>query len=907
MTCRRFLTSVVATLAAVPCLLAQTAALEGTVTAGPESLPIREAVATVRAADGGAQRTAVTGSDGTYRFDTLQHSKTYQLTIEARGLQTFTRSGIVLTPGQTYRVDITLALASKTEHVTVTEYADEGRGVSAEISQLVDSKQLEELPRLNRTVTKFAILDPQVRPAIGQGADYQDASRLSIDAGSYRNTAYVLDGTTTYDWTYAVTPQELVPLGAVEDVKVLTGNYPAQYGISTTGVIVVNTRSGTNEYHGEAFGFLRPSGIQANPPLSPFHVPNERHDWGLLGGGALLKDHAWFFADFERSYQQRGSLIQSPTRSFFDGYMEEYLGLLRLDARLNNNNSLTWRFNGSHSAGNDVQDRISGYNQPSYGRVAKTQSWGMQLGEQYTHGRFFNESHLSFVDYFPDSAFPLDSSVSVVYPNYSTSGFSTVNWVHVNSYDANDVASWSTGRHQIKWGFEFIRQTAQDYSRTPFGTYTFAPGPPTPGEVPISYSQTFGAQDITYGQTEFNAFISDEVRLSRNVTLTAGLRYEFQSITNSLHNLGPRFGLAWDVFGNGKTVAHLGGGVFYDQEFMYVTRRFITLGPYAPTASVTIPYGSPGFPTFPNSLDAVPSGASAGKLNLYLPASKIVNPYSLQSTGGVQQQLGHHFVLSVDAQYTHTLKQPRVNDINHPVPFVRTAPNQTRPGSAADATRPYTYYDGVPVRDLAVIENSASGIYAALNVGITKRLGSRLQLAGHYTLSSSASYSMFYADANSGIPNEWNNWGSAERAPSDFFQHHRFAGTASIHLPLKLDMGLVAIAASGLPVNPITGHDDNGDTYTVDRPIGFGRNSLRGPSQFSLDGSIGRRVRFTERLSSEFRFETTNVLNRNNYVVVNNIYGEIPGQPLRTFLAPVAGVANTDPSRQFRIGIRLLF
>jgi hypothetical protein len=165
---------------------------------------------------------------------------------------------------------------------------------------------------------------------------------------------------------------------------------------------------------------------------------------------------------------------------------------------------------------------------------------------------------------------------------------------------------------------------------------------------------------------------------------------------------------------------------------------------------------------------------------------------------------------------------------------------------------------------------------------------------------------MFYADANSGIPNEWNNWGSAERAPSDFHQRQRFSGNAYLHLPLKLDLGLAAIAASGLPVNPITGTDNNGDTYTVDRPIGLGRNSLRGPGQFNLDTSVSRRVRLHEALQAELRLETTNILNRNNYIAVNNVFGEGP-RPLTTFLKPIAGIANTDPSRQLRFAVKLLF
>jgi len=73
-----------------------------------------------------------------------------------------------------------------------------------------------------------------------------------------------------------------------------------------------------------------------------------------------------------------------------------------------------------------------------------------------------------------------------------------------------------------------------------------------------------------------------------------------------------------------------------------------------------------------------------------------------------------------------------------------------------------------------------------------------------------------------------------------------------------------------------------------------------------VDGALTRSVRLTERLRSEFRFEVTNVLNHNNYVTVNNGYGEGP-IPSSGFLTAIAGVANTDPARQLRFGIRLLF
>jgi hypothetical protein len=185
-------------------------------------------------------------------------------------------------------------------------------------------------------------------------------------------------------------------------------------------------------------------------------------------------------------------------------------------------------------------------------------------------------------------------------------------------------------------------------------------------------------------------------------------------------------------------------------------------------------------------------------------------------------------------------------------------------------------------------------------------LDRRLQLEAHYVLASSATYSMFYADANSGIPNEWNNWGSNERAPSDFFQHQRFVGSATVALPYRLRFGTITTLASGLPVNPLTGHDNNGDTYSSDRPIGFGRNSFRGPMQATVDTSLGREFPIGEKLRAELRGEIFNLFNHNNYITLNNVYGEGPA-PSNTFLHPIAGIQNVDPSRQIQFVLRLSF
>lgn len=885
------------------CLASAEIRLHGNVSSS--GIPISDVRIELRA--NGASRIVWSGSDGAWEIDGLQTAQQVTVRAEHQGFVP-QQKDVALRGDETLNFD--LKLEDIRETVVVTDGILSVRSDAPEKSQILTSEQIQELPSNGRRLMRFALLSPHVRQAIGLGADSADSNRLSINASSYRHTSYVLDGTANYDWIYANGPQQTVSTGAVEQFKILSGQYAAEFGTSTAGVLVVATKSGSNEVHGEAFGFVRPSGIQAQAPLAAAgfpRIPNEREQWGGSVGGPLARDRTFFFFNYEGAHQKRGAYIQSPAPSFFPGTQNEQYALAKLDHRFNDSQWLSWRSNGYLFKGNNVNDRISGFNQPSYGRETRSQSWGSQVNLYSLKGSMLNELRLSFVSYFPDSAFPLESSVQISRPSYSVEGFSTNNWVHAKTYNIGDVIAVRKGGHQLKFGLEYIRQFVKDYSYTPFGTYTFAAGAPTPGQQPLRYSQTFGASDFRYGQSVTSGFAQDDVRLTPRLTLNAGLRYEYQSITDDTNNFAPRLGLAWDATGDGRTTIRAGAGMFYDQYYLYIYRRFYSLNPFAPTATYTIPFGNPEFPVFPNPLSQAPSsGGSAGRRDLYLPADEMLNPYSLQYSLAVERQLGKGFVLTVDGLHSHVMRQMRVNDINHPVPFVRTGPGQVRSAAVADTLRPYTEWLGVPARLIAVIENSSSSIYDALSVGLTHRFDSRFLIDFHYTASSSATYSMFYADANSGIPNEWNNWGSAERAPSDFYQRHRFAGNGLVRLPLDFQFAATAIVGSGLPVNPLTGKDNNGDTYSVDRPFGFGRNSFRTPIQTQFDASLSRRFWLNEQIAIEARVEAFNVINRNNYIEVNKVYGEGPA-PVATFLQPIAGVTKTDPSRQFQFGLKLHF
>jgi hypothetical protein len=121
-----------------------------------------------------------------------------------------------------------------------------------------------------------------------------------------------------------------------------------------------------------------------------------------------------------------------------------------------------------------------------------------------------------------------------------------------------------------------------------------------------------------------------------------------------------------------------------------------------------------------------------------------------------------------------------------------------------------------------------------------------------------------------------------------------------------MQLSAIATLASGLPVNPLTGEDTNGDGYRLDRPLAFGRNSFRTPMQSSIDLSFARRIALTEKMRVELRADVFNVFNHNNYIKLNNTYGRGP-VPLSTFLQPIAGLSNSDPSRQIQFGARFIF
>jgi hypothetical protein len=894
----------VLTLLAAPAVAAD---LHGTVTAVLDSSPIPGARVVLNGPND-SEQVAVTDSQGAFLFTGLDPAAKYSVDVTAQGFKPFARDRVRDYVVEARPLDVRLALSSMLESVVVkgTGQVLSLESSAPDVSQTVTTSELEELPAARRSVVKYALLNPQVRHTEGLNSDGNQSNRLSMKGQSYRHTGFMLDGVINYDWVYANGPYQMVAASAVEDIRVILNQYAAEYGTSTTGVVKVNTRSGTNYLSGETFAFLTPSGIQARPALTPFHVPNHRAQWGGLVAGPLVKDKTFFFASYEGVSQERGAFIQSPQPRFFTGESDETYALGRIDHHLSDSHSLALRMNFYHYENSNANDRISGFNQPSTGRMERSQSWGGQLTDRVVIGQHLvNYFRVNYSNYSPDNNTPTEQfspSVGIVRPSYSTEGFSQFNWNRVYLLDVSDMVAYDRGRHAFKFGVEVVRINVNDFIEERFGTYRFAPGPPTPGQNPLSYTQIFGSTPLEFSDTTFQAFAQDDFKISSRLSANLGLRYEYQSVTGDKSRLGPRAGLAWDATGDGKTRITAGGGMFYDTLPLIIQRRFLRFGPDSRQASYTIPFGVPGFPTFPNSLTEPPTSVQASRRDIQVAAEDLRNSWSVATSLGVERDLGNRYVVAVNGTYQRWGDQWRNNDINAPAPFIRTAPGQRRTAAVADRVRPFTTYQGVPVRRLVVTENSGKSTYYAVDFGVRRKYSSGLRMEAHYTLSAANTNS----DINAGQPNEWNDRDDAEWGPTDLHQRHRFVGNASMDLPYEMRLAGIATIASGLPVNPRTGVDSNGDTYSVDRPVGFRRNSFRAPMQASVDLSLARQWGLGGGRRVETRLDVFNVFNRNNYNVVDDVYGEGP-EPGPDFMQPIAGIQNTDPSRRIQLGLRFLF
>src|SRR6202521_4315337 len=267
----------------------------------------------------GINRTVTTNEDGLYIAPNLLPAS-YELTFTASGFKTDVRTGIELTVGATVSLNMTMQVGGSKEIVQVQTEAPDVQLATSDISAVVNATTVRELPLNGRSWTDLATLQPGVnriltQPDFAAGTDRGNhgfGQQLTISGARPQQNNYRLDGVSLNDYANGAPGSVLggsLGVDAIQEFSVLTSNYSAEYGKTSGGVVNAITRSGTNQIHGSAYEFLRNSKLDAknyfDDPTTP--IPSfKRNQFGGTLGGPIVKDHTFFFVDFEGIRQSKG-------------------------------------------------------------------------------------------------------------------------------------------------------------------------------------------------------------------------------------------------------------------------------------------------------------------------------------------------------------------------------------------------------------------------------------------------------------------------------------------------------------------------------------------------------------------------------------------------------------------------
>ena len=284
------------------------ASLTGTVL-DPSGAAIAAGKVTATNAGTGIARTVQSDSSGRYTVTNLNPG-TYKVAVEAPGFTTKVLSGIVLEVGQAGSLDVTMALGQSSETVEVNAQASVTETESSSQGTVIDNKEVVGLPLNQRTFYSLALLSPAAyMPAQNSTLGFRGG--FNVAGNNETANTFTVNGIEDDDQN-VMAPSFRPSVEAIQEFKLLTGVYSAEYGRTSGGQVVVVTKGGTNQFHGDAFEFFRDQATDArNYFLSPGATAAfRRNQYGATLGGPILKDKTFFFLSYEGMRLSQSVVVQ---------------------------------------------------------------------------------------------------------------------------------------------------------------------------------------------------------------------------------------------------------------------------------------------------------------------------------------------------------------------------------------------------------------------------------------------------------------------------------------------------------------------------------------------------------------------------------------------------------------------
>ena len=896
--------------------------------------------------------TANTDDQGRFRFPYLPVGS-YTVRVQPTGFAA-TSQQVQLSVGAAFDLTLRLSLSQATANVQVTAQPPVIETDRSQVSETVTQSEATNLPFEDRNYLDLSLLLPGVSPT--NTASTQTLAETSAVVGqgysvnSQRNfsNSFIVDGLSANDDAAGVAGS-VFGMDAVREFQVVTSGGQAEFGRALGGYFNIVTKSGTNQVHGTAYGFLRNQRLNADNALSQSKLPLTQGIYGASLGGPIQKDRTFYFGNFEEGRLNTDGVITiTPAnaavidaRLIATGYKAPLLPVsstpttlypttlhtdtvfVRGDHRFSDSDQFNVRYSFYKLSSINARG-VGGLNAVSNGTSVYDTDHTIALSNIATlSARTFNETRGQFI-YDNLTAPPNDQIGPVVtISGIATFGRSTssptarLNYL----YEVVDNLVMERGAHTLKTGAVFLfNDDTITYPQSIRGSYTFSSMTNFLNGTynTQGYTQNFGNPTVQQNNPNLGFYAQDEWKVSPRFTLNAGVRYDLEfldTINTALGNVSPRIGFAWSPYASGTTVVRGSYGIFYDR---------IPLRPLAnallsadntidPNRAVLLSYTfSPGqvkAPTFPEVANEPPTGAIE---NYALMNRNVNTPYAQQVSLSVQQQLAPTSTLGISYQYLRGVHL--IGSIN-----TNINPDGSRPDPTRGNIKPYS----------SVFDSYFNGLEVSFEQRPVSWGSARISYTWSKAIDDISEF-FFSAPIN-------NFFSGQDRGRSDDDQRNRVVFNAIVNSPTGPSTGWVDHLTHGwllsgilqyyspLPFNITTGTTTK--QATTQRPCAagyslsdsgglnpctealpgavIGRNAGKGFDFFTLNARLSRTFALTERVKLEGMAEAFNSLNHRNNMIPNATWGTgaYPIKPNTTFGQPTA---VGDP-RSIQLAARIIF
>jgi hypothetical protein len=970
---RRGLFAVMALLTLVaPAMAQQRASVDGRVV-DPDGLALPGATVTIVNQATGLTRAVTTAETGAFVIPNLEPG-TYTVTVEMPSFNSLKRADLALTAGSSVNLEFKMQLGGLQEAVDVTGQAPLVEKSSNQLGGSLSAQEIQDVPSNFRNFTALTQLIPGMTP--NPAASSFEGGQVVANGTPAQSNVYLIDGMYNNDDRLGGSQgtQVRVVLDNIAEYQVLSNQYSAEYGGGAGAIINMVTRGGTNAYRGRVYNYFRDERFNNRNAFLPSNVdkPDELTlQTGFALGGPIIRDRAHFYFTIERDYekiagQKRFPAIAAPLARDMVGQFTvkamNYFG--RGDLQINERNFVNFRwvletaptrgegFN-TNTETIDAQGWESDWDQlfsGSYTSVLTDRASNVlrvgRIGEQLgTGAQTFFDDNVKFVGYGGRDPFSLGQRN--VHPSYTTGrGGDGLN-TRIRTYTIDDSFSYFlpslAGEHTFKFGGGLSFNQSPPRGAVSSGTYQFRSDlpydPANPATYPFQFDITLGptgvnSYDIFSRDRRFYGFAEDKWRVSSQLTLNLGLRYDRQRQTpDAKMNFAPRAGFAWDVKGRGTTVIRGGVGRFYAYIPISVDLAHQQTGVITPYPNITI--SDPNNPILRPDVIRDSEGnlgvaalSAAGQAELSRLRDSVLSgltfnrnprvddpnrqqPYQWSWSIGLSQQIGSVSAIGIDYVANVSKNQIGIIDVNEPV-------NGVRPGVAA--------FDPAGILIPAVARGNNfqrvlmtttrpefDGDYKSLQMSYTKRMSNRWSGRLAYTVQRSN----YTGLGNPDVRRVWlDNDPRVDYGRFAFDRRQVFAGSGTYNVWRTFTIATVVSAISGAPVNETVGRDVNGDQDNNDRPIrgiddltrpigsaldSAGRaviNGLQGPGSLLVDVSFRYSIPVRQGIQSvDLFYDIFNITNRTNLVPPTG------NRASANYMIPT----SAQFPRQMQFGIRVMF